>query len=72
MFSKRGTRVQEFIYRKIPWRRKWQVTPVLLSGKSLGQRSLVAYSLRGWKELDMTEHIHTYTHTHTHTHTHTV
>ena len=31
--------------RKIPWRRKWQPTPVFLSGKSLGWRSLVGYSL---------------------------
>ena len=28
--------------RKIPWRRKWQPTPVFLSGKSRGQRSLAA------------------------------
>ena len=27
---------------KIPWRRKWQSTPVLLPGKSHGHRSLVA------------------------------
>ena len=26
---------------KIPWRRKWQSTPILLPGKSHGQRSLV-------------------------------
>ena len=26
--------------RKIPWRRKWQVTPVFLPGESHGQRSL--------------------------------
>ena len=32
---------------KIPWRRKWQSTPVLLPGKSHGQRSLVRYSLGG-------------------------
>ena len=25
--------------RKIPWRRKWQPTPVFLSGKSHGQRT---------------------------------
>ena len=31
--------------RKIPWRRKWQLTPVLLPGKFLGQRSLLGYSL---------------------------
>ena len=30
--------------RKIPWRRKWQPSPVFLPGKSHGQRSLVGYS----------------------------
>ena len=30
--------------RKIPWRRKWQPTPVFLPGKSHGQKSLVGYS----------------------------
>ena len=40
---------------KIPWRRKWQSTPVLLPGESHGQRSLVGYSLWGHKELDTTE-----------------
>ena len=29
---------------KIPWRRKWQPTPVFLPGESQGQRSLVDYS----------------------------
>ena len=29
---------------KIPWRRAWQPTPVFLSGKSHGQRSLMGYS----------------------------
>ena len=29
---------------KIPWRRKWQFTPVFLPGKSHGQRSLEGYS----------------------------
>ena len=29
---------------KIPWRRKWQPTPVLLPGKCPRQRSLVGYS----------------------------
>ena len=41
---------------KIPWRRKLQPTPVFLSGKSHGQRSLVGYSPWGYKELDMNEH----------------
>ena len=40
---------------KIPWRRKWQSTPVLLPGKSHGKRSLVGYSPWGRKELDTTE-----------------
>ena len=31
------------------WRRKWQPTPVLLPGKSYGQRSLVGYSPCGHK-----------------------
>ena len=29
---------------KIPWRRKWQPTPVFLLEKSHGQRSLAGYS----------------------------
>ena len=40
---------------KISWRRKWQPTPVLLPGKSDGQRSLVGYSPWGRKESDTTE-----------------
>ena len=43
---------------KIRWRRKWQSTPVLLPGKSHGQRSLVAQSPWGRKELDATERLH--------------
>ena len=43
---------------KIPWRRRWQSTPVLLPGKSHGQRSLVGYSPWGRKELDTTERLH--------------
>ena len=39
--------------RKIPWRRKWQPTPVLLPGKSHGQRSPW-----GGKESDTTEQLH--------------
>ena len=39
---------------KIPWRRKWQPTPVFLPGKSHGQRSLAGYSLWSCKELDKT------------------
>ena len=42
------------LVRKIPWRRKWQPTPVFLSGKSHGQRSLVGYTPQDSKESDMT------------------
>ena len=41
--------------RKIPWRRKWQLTPVFLLEKSHGQRSLVGYSPWGHEESDTTE-----------------
>ena len=36
---------------KIPWRRKWQATPVFLPGKSRGQRSLASYSPWGHKRV---------------------
>ena len=42
---------------KIPWRRKWQPTPVFLPGKSHGRKSLVSYSPRGRKKLDTTEQL---------------
>ena len=41
--------------RKIPWRRKWQPTPVFLPGKSHRQRSLAGYSPWGPKESDTSE-----------------
>ena len=41
----------------IPWRRKWQPTPVFLPGKSHGQRSVVGYSPWGHKESDPTEQL---------------
>ena len=34
---------------KFPWRRKWQLTPVFLPGKSQEQRSLAGYSRWGRK-----------------------
>ena len=40
---------------KIPWRRKWQPTPVFLPGEFQGQRILVGYSPWDSKELDVTE-----------------
>ena len=47
---------------KVPWRRKWQPTPVFLSGISHGQKSLVDYSPCAPKESVMAEHTHTHTH----------
>ena len=44
-------------FRKIPWRREWQPTPVFLPGKSHGQRSLVGCSPWGLEESDMTERL---------------
>ena len=43
---------------KIPWRRKWQPTPVLLPRKFLGWRSLVGCSPWGRKESVTTERLH--------------
>ena len=43
---------------KIPWRRKWQPTPVLLPGKFRGWRSLLGFSPWGCKESDTTERLH--------------
>ena len=43
---------------KIPWRRKWQPTPILWPGKFHGRRSPVGYSPWGHKELDTTERLH--------------
>ena len=40
--------------RKIPWRKKWQPTPVLLPGEFHGQRNLEGYSPWDYKESDMT------------------
>ena len=42
---------------KIPWRRKWQPTPLFLPGKFHGQRSLAVCSPWGHKELDMIEQL---------------
>ena len=48
---------------KIPWRRKWQPTPVFLPGESHGRRSLVGYSPQGLKESDATERLSDFTFT---------
>ena len=41
--------------REIVWRRKWQPTPVFLTGEFHGKKSLAGYSAWGRKESDMTE-----------------
>ena len=40
---------------KIPWRKKWQLAPVLSPGKFQGQRSLAGYGPPGPRESDTTE-----------------
>ena len=48
---------------KIPWRRKWQPTPVILPGEFHGQGSLAGYSPWGCKESGKTEQLSlTYAH----------
>ena len=64
--------------RRRDWRRKKQPTPVILPGKSHGQRSLAGPQPMGVakSQAQLTEcvcapaHVRTYTDTHTHTHTH--
>ena len=41
--------------RKIPWRRKWQSTPVFLPRESHGQRGLKGYRPQSLKESDLME-----------------
>ena len=54
--------LEKEMVRKIPWRRKWQPTPVLLPRKFHGLRSLVGYSPWGHKESDRTERLHFHFH----------
>jgi len=42
---------------KIPWRRKWQPTPVILPGEFREQRGLATYSPWGCKESGITEQL---------------
>ena len=49
-FQNRRCRFNPWV-KKIPWRWKWQPTPVFLSGKSHRQRSLAAYSPWGQKRV---------------------
>ena len=49
---------------KIPWKRKWQFTPVFFPEQSHGQRSLVGYSPKGRNESDMVEQLIAHAHVH--------
>ena len=55
------TRVQS-LGREDPLEKEMATTPVLLPGKSHGQRSLVGYSPWGRKESDTTERLHFHFH----------
>ena len=54
LYATQKTWVQS-LAQKIPWRMKWEPTPVFLPGEFHGQRSLEACSTRGHKESDATE-----------------
>ena len=47
---------------KIPWSRKWQPDPILISGKFHGQRFLGGYCPWGHEESDTIEHTHKHSH----------
>ena len=53
--TKNWTRLSDFTFTFMHWRRKWQPTPIFLPGESQGQGSLVGCRLWGRTELDMTE-----------------
>ena len=48
--SMQETKVRSLVG-KMPWRRKWQPTPLFFPGKSHGQRTLVGYSPCGHKRV---------------------
>ena len=60
-----GAMVQSWV-RNVPWRRKWQPTPVFLPGES---RDRGAWRAAVHGVTLVCTHICTHTHTHTHTHT---
>ena len=49
------TRLNDFTFTFMHWRRKWQPTPVFLPGESQGWRSLVGCRLWGRTESDTTD-----------------
>ena len=54
---KSWTRLSNFTFTFMHWRRKWQPTPVFLPGESQGRRSLVGCCLWGRTESDRIEAI---------------
>ena len=55
MGSLSWTRLSNFTFTFMHWKRKWQPTPVFLPGESQGRGSLVCCRLWGHAELDTTE-----------------
>ena len=55
MGSLSRTRLSDFTFTFMHWRRKWQPTPVFLPGESQGWGSLVGGRLWGHTESDVTE-----------------
>ena len=53
--AKSQTRLSDFTFTFMHWRRKWQPTPVFLPGESQGWRGLVGCRLWGRTESDTTE-----------------
>ena len=53
--AKSQTRLSDFTFTFMHWRRKWQPTPVFLPGESQGRGSLVGCHLWGHTDSDMTE-----------------
>ena len=53
--AKSQTRLSDFLFTFMHWRRKWQPTPVFLPGESQGRWNLVGCRLWGHTESDMTE-----------------
>ena len=53
--AKSQTRLSDFTFTFMHWRRKWQPTPVFLPGESQGRGSLVGCRLWGRTESDTTE-----------------
>ena len=55
MGSQSRTRLSDFTFTFMHWRRKWQPTPVFLPGESQGWGSLLGCHLWGRTESDTTE-----------------